>query len=116
MDLVEAQLRSSLNLPQALRPSRKPRCAVVNAIVHAPATGRLVALPFAEVSPEGLLELDVDAAIGQEVVGPDGVFATMLADLTLSGKDLRRARALAAEVLRDGPQVVPIGAADRVPG
>ena len=116
VDLVEAQLRSSLNLPQALRPSRKPRCAVVNAMVHAPATGRLVALPFAEVSPEGLLELDVDAAIGQEVVGPDGVFATVLADLTLSGKDLRRARALAAEVLRARPQVVPIGAADRVPG
>ena len=90
---------------------------MVDAIVHAPATGRLVALPFAEVAPKGVsLEIDVDAEIGTEVVGPDGVFATMLADLTLSGKDLRRARALAAEVLRDGPQVVPIGAADRVPG
>ena len=69
-----------------------------------------------KVFPEGLLELDVDAEIGEAVVGPDGVFATMLAEIMLSGKDLRRARALAAEVLRDGPQVVPIGAADRVPG
>ena len=41
VDLIEAQLRSCLDLPQALTPSRKPRCAVVNAIVHAPATGRL---------------------------------------------------------------------------
>ena len=62
------------------------------------------------------LEIDVDAEIGTEVVGPDGVFATALAEVMLRGKDLRRARALAAEVLRDGPQVVPIGAADRVPG
>jgi biotin carboxylase len=40
VDLIEAQLRSCLDLPQTLMPSRKPRCAVVNAIVYAPATGR----------------------------------------------------------------------------
>ena len=51
VDLIEAQLRSCLDLPQALTPSRKPRCAVVNAIVYAPATGRLAELPFGRSSP-----------------------------------------------------------------
>jgi carnosine synthase len=112
VDLIEAQLCSCLDSPQTLKPSRKPRCAVVNAIVHAPATGRLVALPFGEVVPEGGLgvELDVEGEVGQAVVGPDGIFATVLAELTLSGKDLRRARSLAAEVLRSPPRVVPLGA------
>jgi biotin carboxylase len=39
VDLIEAHTRSSLGLPPAVAPSRKPRCAVVNALVHAPATG-----------------------------------------------------------------------------
>ena len=110
VDLVEAQLRSSLDLPQTLKPSRRPRCAAVNAIVHAPATGQLEALPFREIAPEGELgfELDVEAEVGDEVVGPDRTFATVLADLTLSGKNLRRARSLAAEVLRDPPLVAPV--------
>ncbi len=111
VDLVEAQVRSSLDLPQALKPSRKPRCTVVNAIVHAPTSGRLEELPFADVAPEGELgvELDVDAEVGQEVVGPEGIFATVLAELTLSGRDLKRARSLAAEVLREPPRVAPLG-------
>ena len=46
VDLIEAQLRSCLDLPQALKPSRKPRCAIVNSYVYAPATGRLADLPF----------------------------------------------------------------------
>jgi biotin carboxylase len=114
VDLVEAQLRSSLGLPQALKPSRRPRCAVVNAIVHAPATGRLEALPFREVAPEGELgvELDVAAAVGDEVVGPDRTFATVLADLTLSGRNLRRARSLAEEVLHDPPLVASVAKPD----
>jgi carnosine synthase len=110
VDLIEAQLRSCLDLPQALTPSRKPRCAVVNAIVHAPATGRLADLPFAHVAPEGGgmgVELDISAEIGQEVAGPDGTFATVLAELTLSSKDLRHARSLAAQVLRELPRIVP---------
>ena len=113
VDLVEAQLRSSLDLPQALKPSRRPRCAVVNAFVHAPATGRLEALPFHEVVPEGDLgfELDVEAEVGDDVAGPDRTFATVLADLTLSAKNLRRARSLAAEVLRDPPRVTPAASA-----
>jgi len=107
VDLVEAQLRSSLDLPQALKPSRRPRCAVVNAIVHAPATGRLEALPFREKLPqvETGVELDVEAEIGDHVVGPDRTFATVLAELTVSGKNLRRARSLTAQLLRDPPLV-----------
>jgi biotin carboxylase len=109
VDLIEAQLRSCLDLPQTLKPSRKPRCAVVDAIVHAPATGRLAELSFAHVAPEGGLgvELDIFAEIGQEVAGPDSTFATVLAELTLSGKNLRRARSLAAQVLREPPRILP---------
>jgi len=109
IDLIEAQLHSSLGLPQTLKPSRKPRCAVVNALVHAPRSGRLESLPFRNVDPEGELglELDVDAETGEEVAGPEEIFATVLAELTLSGRDLRRARALAEEVLRDPPVVAP---------
>jgi carnosine synthase len=109
VDLIEAQLRSCLGLPQMLKPSRKPRCAVVNAIVHAPATGRLADLPFAQVAPEGGMgvELDVFGQVGQDVAGPDSTFATVLAELTLSGKDLRRTRSLAAQVLREPPRIVP---------
>jgi len=109
VDLIEAQLRSSLDLPQALKPSRKPRCGVVNAVVYAPATGRLAGLPFAAVTPEGGMgvELDILGEVGQDVAGPDSTFATVLAELTLSGKNLRRARSLAAQVLREPPRVLP---------
>ena len=109
VDLIEAQLRSCLNLPQLLTPSRKPRCAVVNAIVHAPASGRLAELSFADVASEGGMgvKLDIFGQIGQQVTGPEGTFATVLAELTLSGRDLRRARSLAAQVLREPPRVLP---------
>jgi carnosine synthase len=109
VDLIEAQLRSSLDLPQTLKPSCKPRCAVVSSIVHAPATGRLADLPFAPVSPEGGMEVELDifGEIGQHVAGPDSTFATVLAELTLSGKNLRRARSLAARVLREPPRILP---------
>lgn len=53
------------------------------------------------------VELDVFAQIGQEVVGPENIFATVLAELTLSGKTLRHARSRAAQVLRDPPRVLP---------
>ncbi|WP_025735256.1 hypothetical protein [Mycobacterium genavense] len=109
VDLIEAQLRSCLDLPQAIKPSRKPRCAVVNAIVYAPATGRLAQLPFADVAPDAGMgvELDVFGQIGQDVAGPDNIFATALAELTISGKNLRHARSRAARVLRDPPRVLP---------
>lgn len=107
VDLVEAQLRAALGLPQMLRPSRRPRCAVVDQIVYAPASGRLTALPFAEVSGYGDLglKLDIHADIGDEVAGPETGFASSLAEMAVAGRDLRHARSLAAEVLRDPPQV-----------
>jgi hypothetical protein len=110
VDLIEAQLRAALGLPQQLAPSRKPRCAVVDTLIYAPATGRLAALPFREVASDvdpGLL-VDVSAQVGQEVDGPDRVFATPLAEVYVGARNLRRARSLSAEVLRDPPVVVPL--------
>ena len=108
VDLVEAQLRSCLDLAPQLKPSRKPRRAVVDVIVHAPATGRLEAMPFAEVATDERthIELDVDAQIGADVSGPEDVFATVLAELSVIGKDLKHARAVAAAVLCDPPSSV----------
>ena len=109
VDLIEAQVRSSLDLGQALRPSRRPRCAVVNAIVHAPATGRLEALPLGDLAPgeAELAAVDVEVDIGQGVNGPERTFATPLAEVTVSGTNLRRARALCAKVLGEPPLVAP---------
>jgi biotin carboxylase len=111
VDLVEAQLRSCLGLPQIARASRRPRAAAVNAIVYAPATGRLESLPIGE-APGGCLAFEVDLAepIGAEVHGPEAVFATPLAELTLTAKDLKTARVLLADVLREPPRVAPTGA------
>jgi hypothetical protein len=39
--------------------------------------------------------------------GPDSTFATVLAELTLSGKNLRRAWSRAAQVLHEAPQILP---------
>jgi len=79
--------------------------------VHAPATGRLTALPFADVAPDCIhLAIDLEAEVGDEVDGPDRVFATVLAEVTLVARDLRRARALTAELLCNPPQVVPASA------
>jgi carnosine synthase len=113
VDLVEAQLDSVLGLPQRLTPSRKPRCAIVNVLVYAPATGRLAALPFTDVKSEAGLGVTIDIAteVGQEVNGPDQIFSTELAEVYVGAKNLRRARSLAAEVLRDPPVVVPLAPA-----
>ncbi len=112
VDLIEAHLRAALGLPQQLAPSRKPRCAVVHTIVYAPSTGRLAALPLAEVTPEadfGVF-IDVTAEIDQDVDGPDRLFASGLAEVYVGAKNLKRARSLAAEVVRDPPVVTPLGA------
>jgi biotin carboxylase len=110
VDLIEAQLRSCLALPPTVKPSRRPRSGVVNTIVHAPATGRLTALPFADNAAECVqLAIDLEAEVGDHVDGPDQIFATVLAEVTLVAQDLRRARALTAELLKDPPQVMPEG-------
>ena len=113
VDLVEAQLNSVLGLPQRLTPSRKPRCAIVNVLVYAPATGRLAALPFTDViSDTGLgVIIDVATDVGQEVNGAEQIFSTELAEVYVGAKNVRRARALAAEVLRDPPVVIPLAQA-----
>jgi carnosine synthase len=104
VDLVEAQLRSCLGLPQTFSASRRPRAGAAAAVVYAPASGRLEALPIAEIDCR---ELDVDIAVevGEEVQGPETVFATDLAEVTLVAEDARAARSLLAEVLRDPPRV-----------
>jgi hypothetical protein len=110
VDLIEAHLRSALGLPQALAPSRKPRCAVAHAIVYAPASGRLEALPLGDVTSDvefGAF-VDVAAEAGQSVDGPDRVFSTELAEIYVGAKNLRRARSLVADVLRDPPVVAPV--------
>jgi biotin carboxylase len=112
VDLVEAQLRSALDLPVDVHPSRKPRCHIVDKIVHAPNSGVLAALPLPDEPPKGCLSLDLDvyAKEGDDVVGPEEVFASVLVEVTLVAKDLRTARALVPEVLRAPPVVVPRGA------
>jgi predicted ATP-grasp superfamily ATP-dependent carboligase len=108
VDLIEAQLRSCLALPPTIKPSRRPRSAAVNTIVHAPATGRLAALPFADRAADCVdLAIDLEAEVGEHVDGPDQVFATVLAEVTVVAKNLRRARALTADLLCNPPQVVP---------
>jgi biotin carboxylase/MFS family permease len=109
VDLIEAQLRGSLGLPQSLRPSRRPRCAVVDSLVYAPASGRLAALPLAgdDGSRDGaVLDVDVHAEVGEDVVGPDATFATPIVELVVCGGDLREARAIAAEMLAEPPRVM----------
>jgi biotin carboxylase/MFS family permease len=108
VDLIEAQVRSSLGLPQTLRPSRRPRCAVVDSLLYAPTSGRLATLPLAAGGGSrngAVLDLDVHAEVGEDVVGPDATFATSLAELVVRGRDLREARAISAEMLVEPPRV-----------
>jgi hypothetical protein len=43
--------------------------------------------------------------VGDSVAGPERVFATVLAELYISGRNLRDARARAADVFRERPLV-----------
>jgi len=112
VDLVEATARAALALPPDVRPSRKPRCTAVNVMLAAPRTGRLAALPLPLPTepPKGCLSLTIDGAeqIGAEVTGPEDVFVSVLADITLMAKDLRDARAIAATILQNPPVVEPV--------
>ena len=112
VDLIEAHLRAALGLPQQLAPSRKPRCAIAHAILYAPVSGRLEALSLDDVTSDVGFGpfVDVSVHVGEEVEGPDRIFSTELAEVYVGAKDLRRARALVADVLREPPVVVPVGA------
>ena len=82
----------------------------MNRLVYAPVTGRLAALSFADVAPEadpGLV-IDLKAEVGQEVDGPDRIFSTVLADVYVGARNLRRGRSLIAQVLRNPPVVTPV--------
>lgn len=108
VDLIEAALRSALGLPQSLRPSRRPRCAVVDTLVYANASGRLATMPLAtgSVPAHGaVLHLDLHADVGDEVAGPDRIFATPLAELVVRARDLSEARAISAQMLAEPPCV-----------
>jgi carnosine synthase len=107
VDLVEALVRAALDLPPSMRPSRKPQCGVVDTIVHAPASGRLAALAFADVvtRDDERVVVDVDAAVGQTVTGPEEIFATVLGEVSVIAKNVRHARDITARVLREPPVV-----------
>ena len=107
VDLIGAHLRASLDLAPNLKPSRKPMCAASNVIVHASRPGTLAGPAAPTEAPPGCLQytVDVDAEIGDEVVGPEAVFASVLAEVTLFCKDPRTARAAADEVLKARPRI-----------
>jgi carnosine synthase len=111
VDLVEAHARAFLGLPPALEPARRPQCGIVDTIVHASRSGRLVDLPIEEVPDALLIGLDVESRIGDDVNGPEHVFASVLAELVVRDKDLKRARLLAARLLKDPPVIEPHTAA-----
>lgn len=107
VDLVEAQLRSCLGLAPSLQASRKPQCAVVNALLYAPATGKLLSLGAWDRAPAGSMDfhLDVEAEVGDTVDGPDRVFATPLAEVMIVAKNLKRARPLLDGLLASRPTI-----------
>jgi biotin carboxylase len=107
VDLVEAQIRASLDLPPNLRPARKPRCAIANIFVQAPASGRLASAAVPMEPPRDATWWQIDSAldVGDEVVGPEAVFASVIADVNLAAKDVKTARRLAARVLGNPPSV-----------
>jgi carnosine synthase len=111
VDLVEAHLRASLDLPPNLSVSRKPRRTVVNYFLYAPASGRLgsVGVDEGRHRDDTAVTVDVEADVGDHVDGPEAVFASLLADVTISARDLKRARAELAAVLGDGPRIDPAG-------
>jgi len=49
----------------------------------------------------------VHSQIGDDVLGPESTTATWVAELAVSGRNVRRARAVADEVLRDAVVVEP---------
>ena len=111
VDLVEAQLRATLDLQPNLSPSRKPRCTVLNRFLYATATGRLVSLSVDAGPRRGgaTVIADLEAEPGDLVEGPEAVFATPLGEVTITAKDLKHARAELADALREPPRIDPVG-------
>lgn len=107
VDLVEAQVRASLDLPPELRPAKKPQCAIANVFVHSPASGRLAspAVPLEPLPEANWWQVDNALAPGSAVAGPEEVFATVVADVNIGAKDLKTVRAIADQVLAHPPTV-----------
>ena len=55
----------------------------------------------------------MQADIGQEVAGPDHTFATPLAEVTIGAKNLRNARALCDDIVREPPVIATPAATPR---
>jgi hypothetical protein len=109
VDLVEATARAALGLAPNVKPSKKPQCTALNIMLTSPRSGRLAALPLPSEPPKGCLSMTIDGAepVGAEVKGPEEVFMSVLADITLTAKDLRDARSIAASILENAPVVEP---------
>jgi biotin carboxylase len=110
VDLVEATARAALGLAPNVKPSRKPRCTALNIMLASPRTGRLASLPLPTEPPKGCLSYAVDGAlpVGTEVTGPEDLFVSVVADITLMAKDLREARAIASTIIEHPPVVEPV--------
>jgi carnosine synthase len=109
VDLVEATARAALGLAPNVKPSKKPQCTALNIMLTSPRSGRLASLPLPSEPPKGCLSMTIDGAepVGAEVKGPEEVFMSVLADITLTAKDLRDARSIAASILENAPVVEP---------
>lgn len=107
VDLVEAHLRSALDLPPNCSPARKPLCAVVDTLIYAPASGRLanLSLDLSPASDGSVPVADIQVTVGDEVHGPEEVFATLLVEVSVAAKNLKSARAVAAAVVRSPPVI-----------
>jgi biotin carboxylase len=107
VDLVVAAVECALDVRPTLAPSRHPTCTSLGRIVHAPGPGVLTALDIPAVLPADCLDLyvDVETPVGKQVVGPEAVFATVLADVTVMAADLETARDVAVRVIGAGAQV-----------
>ena len=107
VDQIGVHLRACLDLPPAITPSRKPLCTVINSLLYAPSTGRLVSLPVDDRprTDGSRPAIDLEVEVGEPVSGPQAVFAMPLAEVSVTAKNLKAARAVLADVLRDPPLV-----------
>lgn len=105
VDLVEAHARAFLGLPPSFEPARRPQCGIVDTIVHASRSGRLAELSIGEVPPAQLVGLDDEARVGDDVNGPEHVFASVLVELVVRDKNVKRAQDLATRVLQRPPVI-----------
>jgi hypothetical protein len=91
-------------------PGYERLAAVVDRFEYATHPGRLVSLPIDDRPRKGVeaIMVDVDIEVDTEVVGPEAVFATMLAEVAVVAKDLKAARSAMADVFRDRPVIAPV--------